>query len=197
GRAALAGLDRADSIALDPHKWLFQPFECGCLLVRDAAALRAAYAIHPEYMRDTLLEDEETNYCEYGVQLSRSFRALGLWLTLKTFGARAVGQAIDHAFELADHAEALIQDMDGWEVVTPPSMAILTFRFVGASESDFNRRNAGLVRQLRESGVAMVSSTLLGGRYVIRLCPINPRTTREDIEVTLAALDELARAAGA
>ncbi|NNE72014.1 MAG: aminotransferase class V-fold PLP-dependent enzyme, partial [Rhodothermales bacterium] len=86
GRAALAGLDRADSIALDPHKWLFQPFECGCLLVRDAAPLRAAYAIHPEYMRDTLLEDEETNYCEYGVQLSRSFRALGLWLTLKTFG---------------------------------------------------------------------------------------------------------------
>ncbi len=192
----LQGLSRADSIALDPHKWLFQPFECGCLLVRDSVALRSAYAIHPEYMVDTRLEDEEINYCEYGVQLSRSFRALSLWLTLKTFGAGAMGEAIDHAFEMADHAEAVLSGMPGWAVVTRPSMAILTFRFVDGPEESLDTWNAAMVRQLRESGVAMVSSTLLDGAYVIRLCPTNPRTTREDIEVTLDALAQSARDAG-
>lgn len=194
GRTALAGLSRADSIALDPHKWLFQPFESGCLLVRDAKALRSAYAIHPEYMRDTQLEDEEINFCEYGVQLSRSFRALGLWMTLKTFGVRAVAEAIDHAFDLADHAESILRSMEGWEVVTAPSMAILTFRHCLAPESELNARNAALVKALRESGIAMVSSTMLGSKYVIRLCPTNPRTTREDIELTLRTLDRLAQA---
>ncbi|MFT5143285.1 MAG: aromatic-L-amino-acid decarboxylase [Rhodothermales bacterium] len=189
---ALRGLGRADSIALDPHKWLFQPFECGCLLVRDAAALRDAYAIHPEYMRDTLREDEEINFCEYGVQLSRSFRALSLWMTLKTFGATNVGQAIDHAFGIADYAAEVIRAMDGWEMVTPPSMAILTFRFTAGPEDKLDEWNAGLVKALRESGVAMVSSTLLGGKYVIRLCPTNPRTTCDDIDLTLTTLDELA-----
>jgi glutamate/tyrosine decarboxylase-like PLP-dependent enzyme len=192
----LTGLSRADSIALDPHKWLFQPFECGCLLVRDAVALRSAYAIHPDYMVDTRLEDEEINFCEYGVQLSRSFRALSLWMTLKTFGARAMGDAIDHAFEMADHAEAVLSEMPGWTVVTRPSMAILTFRFVDGPEESLDAWNAAMVRQLRESGVAMVSSTFLDGAYVIRLCPTNPRTTREDIEVTLTALAQSARDAG-
>ena len=192
----LRGLSRADSIALDPHKWLFQPFECGCLLVRDSVALRSAYAIHPDYMVDTRLEDEEINYCEYGVQLSRSFRALSLWLTLKTFGATAVGEAIDHAFQMADHAEAVLTGMPGWAVVTRPSMAILTFRFVDGPGEELDAWNAAMVRQLRESGVAMVSSTLIGGAYVIRLCPTNPRTTKEDIEATLGALAQSARDAG-
>ncbi|MFT4603302.1 MAG: aromatic-L-amino-acid decarboxylase [Rhodothermales bacterium] len=194
--AALRGLSRADSIALDPHKWLFQPFECGCLLVRDSIALRSAYAIHPDYMVDTRLEDEEINFCEYGVQLSRSFRALSLWMTLKTFGANAVGKAIDHAFDMADHAETVLSGMPGWVLVTPPSMAILTFRFEDGPADSLDAWNAAMVRQLRESGVAMVSSTLLRGNYVIRLCPTNPRTTREDIEVTLGALAQSARDAG-
>ncbi len=204
---ALRGLDRADSIALDPHKWLYQPFECGCLLLRDAALLREAYAIHPEYMRDTLRENEEINFCEYGVQLSRSFRALSLWMTFQTFGAPAVGRAIDHAFELADYAEQQINIRPDWEVVTRPSMAILTFRYVGGPEAELNDLNARLVLALREGGVAMVSSTLLDGVrpvlgvdapvYVIRLCPINPRSCSEDIDRTLDELDRLAREASA
>jgi aromatic-L-amino-acid/L-tryptophan decarboxylase len=188
----LRGLHRADSVALDPHKWLFQPFECGCLLLRNAALLRAAYAIHPEYMRDTLREDEEINFCEYGVQLSRSFRALSLWMTFKTFGARAVGRAIDHAFDMADHAETVIKSRPDWEVITRPSMAILTFRCTRGREAQRNDLNARLVRGLRESGVAMVSSTMLGGSLVIRLCPINPRTSRADIDKTMEQLDQLA-----
>ena len=192
----LAGLQLADSIALDPHKWMFQPFECGCLLVRDAALLREAYAIHPDYMRDTLREDEEINFCEYGVQLSRSFRALSLWLTLKTFGADAVGAAVDHAFELADHAASRIQRMAGWELVTPPSLAILTFRCTRGPEGDRDALNEKLVRLLRESGTAMLSSTMLDGRFVLRLCPINPRTTTADVDRTLEKLEELALAAG-
>lgn len=190
-RGYLKGIERADSVALDPHKWLFQPFESGCLLLRDAALLRDAYAIHPEYMNDTLREEEEINYCEYGVQLSRSFRALGLWMTMKTFGADAIGEAIDRGLTLAHEACAVIERMPGWEVVTPPSMAILTFRYCSGPPEELDRINAELVRRLRESGVAMVSSTLIENKYVLRLCLTNPRTTLSDVTRTLNTLDQL------
>src|ERR1044071_2527855 len=104
GREALAGIDRADSITLDPHKWLYQPYECGCILVRDGARLREAFEIHPddhgEYMGDVDRSGGRTAFYEHGVQLTRSFRALKLWMTLRVFGVRAVREAVAHGIEL-------------------------------------------------------------------------------------------------
>src|SRR5947207_10025315 len=98
-RALLQGLERADSISLDPHKWLFQSFECGCVLVRDAALLKSAFQIKPDYLRDVHRSEQEFNPCDYGVQLSRSFRALKVWLSLQTFGVTAFREAITRGFE--------------------------------------------------------------------------------------------------
>src|SRR5437763_4654275 len=105
GQELLRGMERADSISLDPHKWLFQSFECGCVLVRDAALLKSAFQIKADYLRDVHREIEEINPCDYGIQLTRSFRALKVWLSLETFGLAAFREALTRGFELAEIAE--------------------------------------------------------------------------------------------
>src|SRR5207253_10198159 len=104
-RDMLDGRDRADSLTLGPHKWRCQSFECGCVLVRDAAILKSAFKIKADYLRDVYRETEESNPCDYGIQLTRSFRALKIWLSLQTFGVAAFRLAITRGFELAELAE--------------------------------------------------------------------------------------------
>ncbi len=106
GRAQLGALDAADSITLDPHKWLYQPYECGCLLVRDPHALAGAFTMTPEYLRDARAESGEVNFADLGIQLTRSARALKLWLSLRTFGVAAFREAIDRALTLAERVRA-------------------------------------------------------------------------------------------
>jgi len=99
--ALLPGLALADSVVLDPHKWLYQPFECGCLLVRDGHALRSAFEILPDYLRDAAADVEEVNFCDLGLQLTRSARALKIWVSLRYFGVDAFRQAIRRSLEVA------------------------------------------------------------------------------------------------
>ena len=96
-----AGIELADSVTIDPHKWLFQPLEAGCLLVRDGAALRRTFATEPAYLRDAAANGDEVNFAERGIQLTRQFNALKLWLSLKVFGAAAFREAIEHGIALA------------------------------------------------------------------------------------------------
>ncbi len=194
GRERLSGVDRADSLTLDPHKWLFQPFEIGGVLVRDQQHLRRAFQIQAEYLEDAIGEFDEVNYSDYGIQLTRSFRALKLWMTLKVFGRRAVATAVARGFDRADQAEALLRSWDGWEVVTPSQMGILTYRYapdaLSADQADALTRR--LPKALRDEGTAMVTKTTLEGRPALRLCPINPRTSADDVRQTLTVLDRLA-----
>src|SRR6266480_2561836 len=188
GRALLRGLEQADSISLDPHKWLFQSFECGCVLVRDAALLKSAFQIKPDYLRDVHRSLEEFNPCDYGVQLTRSFRALKVWLSLQTFGVAAFRQAITHGFELAELAERELRVRKGWEILSPAQMATVCFRF-GKSDELQTR----LVDEMMKDGYALLTSTELRGAVSLRLCTINPRTTEEDIIGTVERLDRFAR----
>jgi aromatic-L-amino-acid decarboxylase len=188
GRAVLRGLDRADSITLDPHKWLFQSFECGCVLVRDAAILKSAFQIIPDYLRDVYRSGEEINLCDYGVQLTRSFRALKVWLSLQTFGVAAFRQAITRGFELAELAERELRARAGWEILSPAQMATVCFRF---GESD--ELQTQLVDAMLRDGYALLTSTTLRGVASLRLCTINPRTTEADIIETVNRLDRFAR----
>ncbi len=194
GKAVLSGLEEADSITLDPHKWLFQPFEIGCLLMRDERLLRETFGIHPEYMRDTVRDLEEVNFSDRGIQLSRSFRALKIWMTFKIYGRRAVEAAVTHGFEMADLAEQKVHTLDNWTVTSPATLGMMSFRYTGscAGPEEQDRRTSKAAERLRQSGQAMVSTTELMGRTVIRMCPINPRTTPEDIHSTLDALDRMA-----
>jgi glutamate/tyrosine decarboxylase-like PLP-dependent enzyme len=185
GREAVHGLGAADSIALDPHKWLFQPFEAGCLLVRHPAALREAFRILPEYLSD--LEIGEINFCDYGLQLTRSFRALKVWLSLKVFGASAFRAAVDKGIELAEYAERRIRESTVLELVTSAQFGIVTFR-VRSTTADLR----AICKRLMTDGVALLSTTEIRGRSVLRMCTINPRTTPADIDQTVEAIERIA-----
>jgi glutamate/tyrosine decarboxylase-like PLP-dependent enzyme len=193
GRKLLDGMGRADSLSLDPHKWLFQPFEIGCVLVRDAQALKQTFHILADYLEDTQRADEEVNFCERGIQLTRSFRALKLWLSFKVFGVAAFREAIDRGIEMAEFAESLLRKSACWEVISPATLGVITFRFIPemASEAEINVINQKLVGAMMKDGFAFVTSTILNGRTVLRLCTINPRTTEGDIGATIQRIKEL------
>jgi glutamate/tyrosine decarboxylase-like PLP-dependent enzyme len=187
GRELLDGIELADSLSFDPHKWLFQPLECGCVLLRDAALLKATYRIMPEYLADVHRNVKEVNPCDYGIQLTRSFRALKVWMSIHYFGMDAFRAAIDRGFELAEIAERKLRSMPAWEVITPAQMAIVTFRRRGADEPFYERLHNAMLA----GGFALATSTVLNGRTALRLCTINPRTTEADIDQTIEWLDQL------
>jgi glutamate/tyrosine decarboxylase-like PLP-dependent enzyme len=192
GRAALAGLERADSVAMDPHKWLYQPLECGALLVRDGAALRSAFTITPPYLEDVAGAHEEVDFCDLGMQLSRSARALKVWLSVRTFGLAAFREAIDRCLDLAARAAARVEASDALELLAPPSLGIVCLRRRlpdVADEDALAVANARLVSLLETTGTAFASSTRLQGRYAVRLCILNHTTRREDVDRALDLLE--------
>ena len=186
GRGLLRGIERADSVTLDPHKWLYQPYECGALLVRDDHTLRAAFQMTPDYLQDSEEADEEVNLSDRGVQLTRSSRAFKVWLSLQYFGERAFREAIDRSLDLAHLVCERVEAGEDLELMAPPSLGIVCFRrrFAGlvSDEDEADRRNAALVAGLERSGLGLVSSTVLRGRYALRVCVMNHTTTRADVE---------------
>ena len=192
GREQLRGLEQADSVALDPHKWLFQSYECGCVLVRDAEMLRRAFAICPDYLRDAEAERTEVNFSDLGLQLTRASRAFKLWVSLRYFGLEAFRAAIERTLDLAALARRRIEESPVLEPMAPPALGVVCFRRTFGDELDpeeSDRRNARLVAALEREGFALVSSTRLGGRYAIRMCILNHSTRAEDVERTLRFLE--------
>lgn len=187
GKRALAGLERVDSLSLDPHKWLFQPIEIGCVLLRDRRLLHDAFTIHPDYLQDVHRDREAVNFCDYGIQLTRGFRALKLWMSIQVFGLDAFRRAVDRGFDLAETAERILRESPRWEVTTPAQMGVVSFRYAlpGKSEEELDAIQTGIVDGLRAGGFALATSTRLRGRIALRLCTINPRTTDEDIRDTI------------
>jgi aromatic-L-amino-acid decarboxylase len=205
GRAALSGMERADSITLDPHKWLFQPYELGCLLVRDASALRQAFRIseddHAEYLTDVVRHShDDVNFYEMGPQLTRSFKALKLWLSLQAFGLAEFRRGIEVGFAMADEAEGALRSDSRWEIVTPSQMGVVTFRWRGngtLSSATVDALTARVVDAMRVDGYALVMSTVLFGRPVLRLCPIHPGSRADEVRETVRRLTGFAEAAAA
>jgi glutamate/tyrosine decarboxylase-like PLP-dependent enzyme len=195
GRALLEGLGNVDSLSLDPHKWLFQPYEIGCVLVRNERWLTEAFHILPEYLQDIAEKQGEVNFCDRGIQLTRGFRALKLWMSLKVFGALGFQKALERGFELAEVAEVTVGELPDWEVVTLAQMGIVTFRYVpeGMAPQKLDRLNRELVDEMIANGFAMISSTVLQGQTVLRMCTINPRTTKAHVRDTLHKLDDMGR----
>lgn len=195
GRERLRGLNRADSLTMDPHKWLFQPFEIGGVLVRDPQHLRRAFRLEAEYLEDAVGADDEVNFSARGIQLTRSFRALKLWMTLKVFGRKHVAAAVRRGFERAEQAERLLRTRPGWTVVTPAQMGIITFRCEpdGWSDDRVDALTRRLAFAINEEGDRFLTKTALHGRPVLRLCPIHPRTTADDMQETIDRLDALRR----
>jgi glutamate/tyrosine decarboxylase-like PLP-dependent enzyme len=184
GRAALAGIERADSIVLDPHKWLFQPYELGCALVREPGLLERTFGLEGDYLRD--VTGGAVNFRDRSLQLTRGARALKLWLSIRVFGLAAFRDAVAHGIALAEHAEAVLSSRPGWEVVTPAQLGIVCFRRAG-DDGEQSRIAAAMVRD----GYAVPSTTVVRGRVALRLCTINPRTTIEEIERTIELMESV------
>jgi glutamate/tyrosine decarboxylase-like PLP-dependent enzyme len=184
GRAALAGIERADSVTLDPHKWLYQPMECGCVLIRDGARLERTFAIHPDYLEgDATRDADEVNFADRGLQLSRGFRALKVWMSVQTFGLAAFRDCIQRNLDLAEYAEDLVRGHPELTLMAPATLGIVCFRrdWPGCDEAETERRGAALAEDLERDGTALVSTTRLAGRHAIRLCVLNPTTSAEHV----------------
>lgn len=191
GRKALTGLERADSLTLDPHKWLFQPYEIGCVLLRDQHLLEQTFQVLPEYLKAILGSTDGINFCDYGLQLTRSFRALKLRMSIKAFGLDAFRSAIEIGLANARFAERRLRESEEWEIVTEANLGVLTFRYhpSGISETEVNRINLAISEQINSDGFAMIMTTEVGGKTVLRICTINPRTTEQDIAETIRWLE--------
>ncbi|WP_258036996.1 MULTISPECIES: pyridoxal-dependent decarboxylase [unclassified Streptomyces] len=230
GRALCAGLDRADSLTVDPHKWLFQPYEAGCVLFRRPELLRATYRMDRHRLDDGYLlparaRGLETNLDDYGPQQSRGLRALKLWLSLKTFGAGAFRRAVDGGIDLAEYAARQVTAHPELRLVTPASLGILTLRYqpesgrvpiprpagpapgratatrFGASGTRYDAGLRAEADALQDdisaavcaTGRAMVLTTEVRGARALRLCTINPASTRADVDETLDLIVEAGR----
>jgi aromatic-L-amino-acid/L-tryptophan decarboxylase len=202
GRRQLAGMERADSISLDAHKWLYQPFEAGCLLVRDLAPLVRAFGVDPDYLQDTKLGLEHVNFADRGHQLTRSFRALKVWMSIQTFGLAKFREAIERTIALATAAGALVESTADLELLSPPSLGVLCFRYRPAGDDwtpeRIEKLNEAIQARVIESGTAMISSTRLRGTYSLRLCIMSHQTGWSDVRGTIEGIAahgrELARA---
>jgi len=193
GKGWLAGIELADSITLDPHKWFYQPIECGCLLVRSGYLLRDAFTIVPDYLKDIETADQEVNFSDLGMQLTRTCRALKVWMSVSYFGTDAFRAAIDRSLDLARLAQARIEASETLELLNPATLGVVCFRrrFPGvADEDDLTRRNGALIEALTETGDGLVSSTRLHGRFAIRLCVLNHTSSWADVERVLSWLEQ-------
>ncbi|MBL0939504.1 MAG: aminotransferase class V-fold PLP-dependent enzyme [Gemmatimonadaceae bacterium] len=197
GRELLAGIERADSITLDPHKWLFQSYELGCLLVRDPRHLVHAFHVgddnHADYLADVARHvQENVNFYDRGIQLTRSAKAIKLWLSMRAFGLPAFRSAIESGFAQAEHAETWLRASGVWQIVTPAQMGIVTFRYAeaGLSAGQVDAATARAVDRMRLDGHALIMSTMLGDRPALRMCTIHPSGTLGDVESSLARLEQ-------
>jgi aromatic-L-amino-acid/L-tryptophan decarboxylase len=188
GREALAGMELADSITLDPHKWLYQPIELGALLLRDGSALRRGFEISPDFLQDAEAAGEEVNFSDRGLQLTRSSRALKLWISLRYFGVAAFREAIDRCIDLALHAQRAVEASPELELMSPASLGVVTFRCHPSGVDDeavLERINADLAVQIEQRGEVFLSTARVRGRYVLRICILNHSTSQSEVDRAL------------
>jgi glutamate/tyrosine decarboxylase-like PLP-dependent enzyme len=190
----LRAVSRADSIALDPHKWLFVPVEAGLVLVRDADATRSAFSLVPPYLRT---DGSATGvggppwFSEYGFQQTRGFRALKVWMTMQQFGLNGYRAAIDDNIALARYLADRIGASRDFGLMAPPSLSVVCFRFLDPSlpdEEAVAALNRALLERLQLGGEAFITSTELRGRFVLRACIVNYRSTRADVDRMFEAI---------
>jgi aromatic-L-amino-acid/L-tryptophan decarboxylase len=178
------GVERADSLVVNAHKWLYTPMDCSLLWTRRPADLRAAFSLVPEYLRTT---DEADSLSDYGPALGRRFRSLKLWAVLRCYGREGLQARIREAVRLAELFEDWVRDEPGWELCAPRPFSVVCFRLVADDAA-----NEELLAQSNASGELFISHTRLDGRYVLRLAVGSERTTEADVERAWAALRRLA-----
>jgi aromatic-L-amino-acid decarboxylase len=195
-RHLFSGLHRADSLCIDAHKWLYAPVDCSALLLHDAAATARAFgAGADDYVRILATQPTETfAFWDHGLELSRRFRALKLWATLRCHGARRLAAAIGENVRLATHLAQLVADAEDFELLAGPGLSICCFRHAPAhlDEPALDSHNERILHALQRDGRVYLSNATIDGRFALRACVTNFRTTRADVERVLEVVRELA-----
>ncbi len=184
GRERFDGIEAADSITLDPHKGLFLPYGTGALVVRDAGALRAAHHVGADYLQDLAPPGELPNYSEYSPELSRDFRGLRVWMPLQLHGVAAFRAALDEKLDLTAHLADALSDLPEVEVPWAPQLTTVPFRLAGADDA----ANAAFLERINAGRRVFLSSTMIDGRYTLRVCIVSHRTHRDRIDECIAAI---------
>ena len=182
GRNGIEGLELADSFVLDPHKWLFQPYDAACVWVAHPNALERTFAMYPEYLADT--QGGAVDLHNRSLELTRRARGVKLWLTLRTYGLHTIVDAVQRGIALAEFAQQCVEGDERLEVATPARLGVITF----SSKTGDAAAHTAAVAEVTADGFAAATSTVLHGRTVIRLCTINPHTTTDDISRTVALI---------
>lgn len=197
GSKVLRGIERADSLTVDPHKWFFQPYEIGCLLVKNASWLSSTFSEKPEYLRDIEGNESEINFFDYGIQLTRRFRALKFYMSIKTYGLNAFKKAVSYSIDLTEQTEDKLRKSKNWQVVSPATLAIINFRYnplnKNLTEEKLDKLNQEISTRVVTSREALLVTTELQNQVVIRMCLINPKTTIKHINETLNQCEEYAK----
>lgn len=197
-RDLVAGMERADSIAFDLHKWMYVQYDCGCVLVRSNRPHRETFSVTPAYLRtfERGLASGPQNFSEYGVQLSRSFKALRAWMALKVEGADRYGRQIEQNIRQARYLSDLVDRTDGLERLAPTPLNIVNFRFTDPSiePESLDDVNAEILMQLHERGIAAPSSTQLRGRLSIRVAICNHRSRKADFDALVDGVMQIGTA---
>ncbi len=195
-RSLCAGIEQADSITLDPHKWMAQTFEAGCVIVRNGHLLEETFAMRPDYLQDVEPQPSEVNFADRGIALTRSFRALKIWFSVQTLGAEWFRTLVERGIGLAAYAQQLLENAR-FEILQPAQLSVVCFRYFDpmVEELDLEERNRSLARELLARNVGSLSTTRLHGIYALRMCFVNWRTTATDVvkiveALTLAASSE-------
>ena len=199
GQELLDGIARADSVSLDAHKWFFQPYEAGALMVRDKRHLENAFAIGNDVLQDTVWGANHPNFADRGQQLSRAARALKIWMSVRTFGMARFRAAIQQGLDLARRAAAHIDESPLLELMTPVTLGIVCFRVnpAGAAcdEETLEKINRKVLAHVFWGELAFLSSTSLKGVFSLRMCILNHTTTWDDVRRTLETVSDLGREA--
>ena len=193
GKQALAGIEQADTIVLDPHKSLFLPFGTGCLLARDAQQLRRAHVLHADYIQEAVAVGARggaLNFADLSLEMSRDLRGLRVWLPMKLLGAETFRAALDEKLDLARVAHDAIAGTPGFEILAAPSLAIFAFRATrpGLSEPAIDAMNEGILRWVNQRGKVHLSPTRLNARFALRISVLSFRTHHEHV---MLCVDEL------
>jgi aromatic-L-amino-acid decarboxylase len=199
GRESMRGIERADSIVLDPHKGLFLPYGNGSLLVRDPEALRRAHTTFADYMPEMQRDTDLVDFCQISPELSRDFRGLRAWLPIKLFGIDAFRSSLDEKLDLARWATDQLREVPDMEILAEPQLSLTAFRWAptGYSEDELNDLNRELLTRVNARQNVYITGTMLRGRYALRICVLSFRTHRDRMEQCIAdireCIEELAR----
>ena len=194
-QSQLTSLGDADSISWDAHKWLFQTYGCGFVLVRDQSLLTKCFRTGAEYTQDAKDLDDIPNYWNMGVELTRPTRAMKLWFTLRVLGLDQTSTLIDHGIQMAKFAEQQIRELQDWEILSSASLAIVTFRFVppGMTNEELDELNREISGQLLAENIAGMLTTKVHGKVVLRICSISPSLSLQHLQKVIQQMDAIAK----